>query len=78
MGLSLEDFVKKSSKRCGFTRVLEACPPDVRELAEQAMAGDPEIFPGTRIAEILTEQSGIKLGAFTVTRHRRGQCSCGD
>jgi hypothetical protein len=76
--VSLADFsgTRRKGPRCTFPQVLAACPPDVRKLAEQAMAADPQVYPGSKIADVLSATSGRKIGDYTVNRHRNGKCSC--
>ena len=78
MALSLEDFAKPVRKGppCSVPGALAALTDEVRALAEQALAGDPEVFPSTVIAQRMTEQ-GAPIKGHTIQRHRRGECSCG-
>jgi len=48
--------------------------PDLAETVEKAM-DDPTI-QGKAISRWLAREHNIKLGHYTINRHRRGDCGC--
>lgn len=77
MGLSLEDFQKRSrpGKPCGMVAVFAALNDKDRAVLEQALAAPFELVPHTRVEAVLRD-NGHSLKAGQIGRHRRGTCSC--
>lgn len=50
--------------------------PDERDDLDAALGADKTAVPATAIAAAL-QKRGHKINTFTVNRHRRGDCSCG-
>lgn len=78
MVLSLTDFERAPLTRaCKCARSLAGAPDDVRALAEQALAGDPGVYPASTLARILSEHSTVAVSDDAVRKHRSRTCCCG-
>ena len=60
--------------KCSVMTALDTLDEAQREKVERACES-PEIT-GTMIARRLSEWSSVKIGGYTVSRHRRKECSC--
>jgi hypothetical protein len=77
MALDLTDFTTASRPRrtvCTVARVLAALDPKDRDVVTAALAN--EDITHSAIANVL-QSAGHDLKQGTVSRHRRGGCSCG-
>lgn len=62
-----------NTRPCALGRILTQLTPAERDAVQTAL-DDPD-WPGTKIAEVLTE-AGYRVRADTIRRHRRNHCSC--
>lgn len=63
--------------RCGVTILLDDLDDDDADELRQFLAADTNHVGHTYLAGLVKEAFGVRLSADTVSRHRRGLCSCG-
>lgn len=61
---------------CTLRKLLAAAGPKDRATIEAWLAD--EDIPATRIAESIDGKfAGLRVGYYSVNRHRKGRCACG-
>jgi hypothetical protein len=70
---AIKDEVRKPGGVCSIS-LLDLTPAD-RSALDQALAADKTVYPSTAIAKAL-DKRGHAVNAYTINRHRRGDCSC--
>lgn len=61
---------RKRGPKCSVGKLLAKSSSEDRAALQDALAADPDEWPTVAIAR------AIQIGAHTVRRHRRGDCSC--
>lgn len=69
-----EFFSANYGPTCGVAKALESLEPELKEWIETAI-GDNRAL-ASKIARKLSELTGCRITANTMTRHRRGECRC--
>lgn len=61
---------------CALAAIRTRLPDDTERQALQRLLDDPHGWPARPLAVALTEQTGVRVGAQAIQRHRRGECAC--
>jgi hypothetical protein len=65
----------KKGPTCTIGLLLAAMDTDDRTTLASWL-DDPRTYPGTWIADQLTDEYGQRVGDSTIQRHRKGRCLC--
>ena len=73
--------VQPKGPECAVGALLRTLPPDDIATLETVLAASQLEWPHTRISRALGDPSmgdhAVKVPAYTISRHRRGDCACG-
>ena len=68
-------FARPRRLPCSVKLVLRQLKPRDRKQLLAALAADPELIGHSAISQWLAERD-VRVSGMTISRHRRGMCSC--